>query len=266
MRVTVVDSHELGARFQDGQGLYNSAYFPYLQVLGRPRASEEERSKAIPVGPFAAGSGVLKGKETRFKEIFARVAGMGPHLWQPHAMGGAEYENGGFQAYVARAAMTGGMVAAEVEVLANTRMKPSAQMQSYMDVVKSLRKDWQDQYGVELPERSIEAKVYVIAPKDKIEAARWMVRDFSYGEIEHAAHRGIGLNRAVAYESLSDEDKKKVGEHNVAAWFEIQEGIFFTIDKDMAEKAKIAFAAQDYKPQQAAPKKRKWFSLLPEGF
>jgi hypothetical protein len=262
----IFEVQEGDPNFQDSKGYLNPHYFGYYQILGKPEAGGEvvepfdasaAAAKSDKSGLSAAMNalyGVKTSNARNGQKTYERVTALGPKLWTPRAMQGAEYERGGFASYVTHAVLKGDLVASEIDVEVKTGIKPSSYVQGYMDIVKSLRKDWQDACGAKLADR-IPTKVYIIAPESKMQAARDMIMGMAYENVERDTHRGLGFNRAVAYQTLTDEQKDKLGhEQENVGWFEIHQGIFFTIDKDMAEKAKVAFGAKNFDPRHNEPK------------
>ncbi len=255
---------------------YNPGYFHYFQVLGLPNPHD---LKGATITPFFKDdqrqiNKVLKALKLKKKAprdvrpTLKNVIAEQNKIWKPRAMHATEYEGGGFEAKVAWAAYNGGLVADEIEVDVNTNQKPSKSTQAELKKfakdegkpapkIKGQRETLKEKFNVEVPTK-IKTQVYIIAPKKHIEVARQMVQSLARRREEAAAHRGIGFVRSVIEDTLDDMDRTKMGNFARApedidkGWFEIVSQIFFTTDKDMFERAKIAMGV---KVSQPTPKK-----------
>ncbi len=234
-------------------GDFNKDYFLYAQILDKPTTNEQktdELNSQKDVTSFRQTGEKKPSPEAIFKNILSTQ-----HLlWSPRAMHGAEYNNGGFQSYVAHFAHQGKLVASNIEAYVTTRQLPS--LDAMLDhVIKgvALNNQWKIDYGIDLA-WSKHVPVYIIAPQKHMAVAQDMIKHFAGQHIEPSTHRGLGFNKAAIYQTLSaqDQDKIKTAEDYTPpqAWFDIQNGIFFTLDKEMFEKAKIAFDTTDYEPSR----------------
>lgn len=255
-----------GQGFKTPRGDFNKDYYIYAQILDKPlqdasisvikacgisEVNADDLKPATEITPFIA----TNEKKPSQREVWNNVVSSQHLLWSPRAMHGAEYENGGFQAYVAKFARQGKLVFEEQGVRVSTRSLPSIDdMVTYGVQGETLDRVLKKKYGIEL-NWSVDSTVYIIAPQHNMVAAREMINHLASQHIEQSSHRGIGFNKAAVYQTLSSEDQEKVSTAEdytaPAAWFDIQNGVFFTLDKDMFEKAKIAFSATAYEPTVA---------------
>lgn len=272
--IEVEDTHgeDVHFGFMDEEGNYKPGAFLYFQIFGRPDTTQSDTA----IQPFTKSAWqrfqtrTLKMK-TPFRDIYNTVVKNEPALWTPRAMGGAEYEGGSLQAYIASRAAEGGYVAQETEVNVDFGILPSNRSQDFADFVAKedgkepkplpcLRDDWKEACGIELPETK-RTKVYAIAPGNKMKATLDLIETAAKQKRENSGsivtHRGLNFVDAVALESLTNE-QIKAADHDVTknnvAWFEIHQGIFFTLDKEMYERAKVAFGAKELTPvKQSTP-------------
>jgi hypothetical protein len=192
-----------------------------------------------------------------FRSVCERVAAVNDKLWHCEAMHASEYERGGFTAHVAsRLIDSSPPVATVISVDVNTNILPNKEEQRvikdlYKKEVKTLRDSFAEA-GITIPE-TIPTKVYIVAPQERLTDAVSMVKAFAAQSEESMTHRGLSFNDAVACQSLSRGDKSKIDKPQRVGWYEIDAGIFFTIDKAMFDRVKVAFVAQKPKPSVSQP-------------
>lgn len=231
-------------------GRYNPLFIPHLQILSpaekegpiAPAISSEWERAVAKLGLRFSPS------PERFRRIWQKIVDQKDVLWTLSEMGGAEYRH--FSTYVAHAALRKDMTFMEMETEVNFEILPSGEVERVVgkDGVLSLRAQWKKWRGIELPETG-NTRVHIIAPAASIAAAQEMVLRFALEEQETTTHRGMGFNRAVAYQGLSAAEKIAAGSHNDhVGWFEIHNDVFFTIDPVMAGQVKTLFGLKE-KPE-----------------
>lgn len=215
-------------------GAYNSDYLPHLQILGSATDTAE-----VPVGILKTDvfdrladkfqSAIGNRQPSHFAKLLTALRAHGDKLWTAHAMGGAEYERGGFLAYAASRISQSSMIARTISVDVDFETLPSRDAQRYMNAksITSVRKQMA-QDGVTLPER-VTVDVHIIAPRDKMNTVIDMMRHTAAARSEPVTHRGFGFVRAIA-EMVSGRKPAEAGK-NTSGWFEIHQGAFIFIDR-----------------------------------
>lgn len=221
----------------------------YFQLLQPPEDNSKTPAELPNLGISGGGMLTAKFRAAARKDDCTDFERVEPFLWTPRAMYGAEYENGGFEDIVSKVLATEKMSAAQVNVEVNLDIRPSPTEGAFlqqMGMGTSIQRAELQEKGIEIPEKRL-TSVYIIAPEKDMAEAVDMVRAFAAQEEEPETHRGLGFNRGVVYQGLTDKQKEKAEfpsyrENNVG-WFEIVQGIFFTIDREMFERARVVFGA-----------------------
>jgi len=244
-------------KIKGANGQYNEDYLHYFQILGLA----EGKASNVKVEPFHSEvTGFLntllqhlpKRKKESLKSLHQRVTEQGAKIWSPHDMHGAEYNNGGFQACVAKAARKDNFVFSQTQVDVQTDQRLSPHAEDILESTETRRSVLSERFNTAVP-KQINTTVYVVAPRNYFRVTMEMVKSFATRAQEADSHSGIGFVDSVIQQSLSAEGKADLGDdadakNQCAAWFEINTGIFFTTDKDMFEKVKIALNARSAFP------------------
>ena len=244
--------------FAKKDGSYNEGdYLPHFQILEQPDSALACAPAAMPAfrgdKPLTLREKFLRaaGKNPRAEEIFTRIRLFQDSIWTPQSMHAAEYENGGFHSYLARAIAGHDMKAATVELDVNFEIKPPpSELRDPGRNFPTVRQNWMLN-GIEIP-ASARVPVYIIAPAKQMKTAVDMLRVFAGQTEEEVTHRGMHFNGAASVQAFGAGKEKHIanimeGYGVIAGWFEIKQGVFITIDRDMFERAKRAFSATDMK-------------------
>jgi hypothetical protein len=284
-------------KFDDGAGYFDDRYFLYVQQLGKASRTgdinviiDNESTDGI-TGRLNKIQKLFKrstpdGKQTKI-DIFNRVLAEAPKIWAPHAMHGAEYEGGSFEARVAQSLRSDALMAGTVKVNINLDQLPSLhvmnKIKSYSRFGRSADQSNTDfgkilSLGERLAALGIDAEtdesvyaddkrqfsgygqvrgvpVHFIVPEKTYQAATWLLKwNLSEAFCEPASHRGIDFAEAAVRNALTPQAQAKLGDSfsNAVGWYEVKQGLFWTIDDDMFTKAKTAFGLEKPVIGQAA--------------
>ncbi len=238
------------------RGDFNKDYFLYAQILDAPNPSDDVTTLVEGLSPAQELGAFTKTSEKKPSQeaVWDNVVSSQNLLWSPRDMHGIEYEDGAFQASVAHFAREGKLVATQITTSVATRQLPSLPDMVHEGVKSStIDRDLKSEYNIHLEETS-QTQVYIIAPQKNMAAAQEMIHHFANRSVEAPSHRGFGFNKAAIYQTLSEHDQKQISRKEAytapKAWFDVENGIFFTLDKNMYENAKIAFDATNYEPSR----------------
>lgn len=242
--------------FQDGD-TFNKKTVLHLQILGRPKVQKDEPQE--PLRQYFALQQAYPSLRGRFgRENFhsgVKDLQANKTLWTTRAMHGAEYERGNFEASVVRAtlgsSLVHGKVEIEVDLVAEKRVSEYSDRKQPSAYEQLLKK------GVKDPVQTTKVSVGLIAPRHKFDAAVDMLRTLAQTPKDVITHRGHDFQTAVADMVYPDQASSP----NVG-WFDVNEGIFFSIDDKMFEDVSTYMASTPIEkaklPTFRGPRKRNW--------
>lgn len=258
MKIKIIEADSFNTAFANADGTFNTDHLLHFQTMGKPTTGEATSLPSIAASAisrlkFKFQSALGNRQPALFTSALNQLLKNNDALWTLHHMGGAEYEGGRFYGFVATRLAEKKTASACVEVDVNLDILPS---RGYFEAEKSTGKTLRQQMekdGVTLP-ATAKAKVWIVAPQDKLATAIDMITTLAKAEEYPVTHRGFGFNHAVA-EQISQTQSADPLKHTTA-WYEIHSGVFLTIDEDQFNRfAKIAAATPAAASATAKPAK-----------
>lgn len=266
MGITIIDAEDamnLSRKFQTATGDFNPHSVLYLQAFAKAQGAEaalfddEIEAFVQPEDKRWSLQGIFTSEQTKQKNVWNRVYRTIRKFAEPLRMGGCEYEQGLMEASVARHTRRHSFEAGQVDIDVNLVYQLSDDDKSmiaycnkrreeeggeYVDPDTTVHQLLQDEQNVTLP-TSAQATVYCIAPKGLLNATKQMAQALAGQEQTEQVrtHRGCGLQDTMLKRALAEAKGDYTDSKEQVAWYDVHRGVFFTIDEDVFNRAKIAF-------------------------
>lgn len=267
--------------FQNVKGEFNIQSFQYMQAFTRPEGSSDVMFDEK-VDPFVEPSerkGLLSkvfGKDDQNQRaVWNRIHRALREIVRPCRMGGYEYEGGRMEANMADHVRSHTYVADQREITVHLNFQKSEDQkwsinwnnENTLEEGQEPRdpnlSTWDEKLkeGLALP-GTVTTTVYAIAPKGKTNATLEMAQAHAAqrqtGEI--GTHRGCALqttmlNRAIEEAKEGYVPSQYADRDEDIAWFDIYEGVFFTLDEQVFNRMKVAFDVKEDLSQKVVPAK-----------
>lgn len=215
--------------FTAPDGGFNDDYLLHLQSFGpAPMQAMPKKGALANTGlcRLAAAFQVAALRASHpvgFSRILRHLVEQMPKLAAPQDMGGTQYDAGRYAGFMASHFCRSKMTAARIDVAANM----NGRLAAWNGYKSATVKESFARAGIDLPE-SIAATIFIIAPANKMAAAQDMLCKVAGAEQEPATHGGLGLQHAIARQYAGASPLMATPR---TAWFEIYQGVFFTLDE-----------------------------------